>query len=218
MEFDHLFICVEKPATEAALLIDFGLTEGAPNHHPGQGTANRRFFFHNGFIELLFATDHGELSSELTEPTKLRERFPQKANEVSPFGICFRPSEEKRAVQFDTWSYRPQFLPEHLEVKVAPSLISEPMWFYLSFGSRPDWASEEKLEPLNHECGFKEITSIKVYAPAFEVASEPSMIISKSSIVECVEGKEHLMEIAFDNETQGLERDFRPFLPLKFSW
>ena len=44
MEFDHLFICVDSPAKEADALIEFGLTEGSANVHPGQGTANRRFF------------------------------------------------------------------------------------------------------------------------------------------------------------------------------
>jgi len=46
-EVDHLFVCANLGAPEADSLIAFGLTEGAPNVHPGQGTANRRFFFHN---------------------------------------------------------------------------------------------------------------------------------------------------------------------------
>ena len=149
MEFDHLFICVAEPACEAEQLIDFGLAEGTSNHHPGQGTANRRFFFHNSFIELLFATDRSELNSELTEPTKLHERFPQKAHKVSPFGVCFRPSEHESDVLFESWSYRPEFLPEHLDVKVAHSPSSEPMWFYLSFGSRPDSATDKRLSLIH---------------------------------------------------------------------
>lgn len=36
------------------MLKNFGLTEGTSNRHPGQGTANRRFFFKNFFIELLW--------------------------------------------------------------------------------------------------------------------------------------------------------------------
>jgi len=44
IELDHLFICVSIRAPEADRLAAFGLTEGTPNTHPGQGTACRRFF------------------------------------------------------------------------------------------------------------------------------------------------------------------------------
>ncbi len=46
-EFDNLFIYTDVGASEAKRLTSFGLIEGSPNIHPGQGTANRRFFFGN---------------------------------------------------------------------------------------------------------------------------------------------------------------------------
>ena len=52
-EFDHLFICADVGAYEANRLASFGLIEGSSNTHPGQGKANRRFFFHNAMLELL---------------------------------------------------------------------------------------------------------------------------------------------------------------------
>jgi len=42
---DHVFVMCSPGAPEAAALIRAGLTEGSANTHPGQGTANRRFFF-----------------------------------------------------------------------------------------------------------------------------------------------------------------------------
>jgi len=33
-------------------LCDSGMREGSPNVRPGEGTANRRFFFRNGMLEL----------------------------------------------------------------------------------------------------------------------------------------------------------------------
>ncbi len=218
MEFDHLFICVDKPAREAEQLIAFGLTEGTSNCHPGQGTENRRFFFQNSFIELLFVADHDELNSDLTKPTKLHERFPLRAANVSPFGVCFRPTTERSDVPFPSWSYQPQYLPEHLDVKVAQSPSSEPMWFYLSFGSRPDSASNDKRQALMHDCGFKHITSIKVSAPLIESLSEPAIAINNLPGVEFVDEQEHLLSIGFDGEAQGKARDFRPSLPLIFQW
>lgn len=75
MEVDHVFICVEHGAHEAEVLKRFGLTEGSANRHPGQGTANRRFFFRNAFIELLYLQDFAEVQNELTKPTRLYERL-----------------------------------------------------------------------------------------------------------------------------------------------
>ena len=73
MEIDHIFICVEPGAPEAEQFKKFGLIEGSRNRHPGQGTSNRRFFFHNACIEFLFIQDHVELQSELTKSTRLYE-------------------------------------------------------------------------------------------------------------------------------------------------
>jgi hypothetical protein len=53
MQLDHFFILTEKFAPEAKLLTDLGLVEGTSNSHPGQGAANRRFFFANTALELL---------------------------------------------------------------------------------------------------------------------------------------------------------------------
>ena len=92
MEFDHLFICVPHAALEAELLTSAGFSEGTANRHPGQGTANRRFFFDNAFIELLFAEDTIELQSPLTKPVRLEERLVSRNPQTSPFGLCFRPT------------------------------------------------------------------------------------------------------------------------------
>jgi hypothetical protein len=54
VELDHIFICTEVGVPEADQLVTFGLTEGSSNLHLGQGTANRRFFFYNAMLELLW--------------------------------------------------------------------------------------------------------------------------------------------------------------------
>lgn len=40
-KLDHIFIMVTEKAPETDQLIQFGLSEGEPNVHPGQGTSNR---------------------------------------------------------------------------------------------------------------------------------------------------------------------------------
>lgn len=62
LEFDHMFVCTEVGAPEADRLVAFGLTEGTPNAHPGQGTANRRFL-RNVYLELLRVRDEREARS-----------------------------------------------------------------------------------------------------------------------------------------------------------
>lgn len=54
MQLDHFFILTSPGAPEADALVQLGLIEGTSNAHPGQGTANRRFFFANTTIEFLY--------------------------------------------------------------------------------------------------------------------------------------------------------------------
>jgi len=219
MEFDHLFICVDKPAAEANQLKEFGLTEGTPSQHPGQGTANRRFFFQNSFIELLFIANQDELHSELTKPTNLYERFPPGLSGASPFGVCFRPSSGSNTeAPFQSWSYKPKYLPQELHIPVAKSPSIEPMWFFLSFGSRPDMASPEKRQPTEHSCGFHNITSVNIVAPLSGGISEAGIEVNNVIGVEFSKGTEHLLEIGFDSESHGNQKDFRPTLPMIFWW
>ena len=49
--------------------------EGASNSHPGQGTTNRRFFFRNAMLALLWIYDAEEAKSEPIRPTRLWERW-----------------------------------------------------------------------------------------------------------------------------------------------
>ena len=57
LEFDHLFILTQPQAPEVEAVIAKGFSEGSRNIHPGQGTANRRIFFHNAMVEFLWVDD-----------------------------------------------------------------------------------------------------------------------------------------------------------------
>jgi len=75
VELDHVFVCVAPEAPEADTLAAFGLVEGAPNTHPGQGTANRRFYFRNAMLELVWVEHEDETRSPIVAPTNLWERW-----------------------------------------------------------------------------------------------------------------------------------------------
>ena len=77
----------------------------------GSGTACRRFFFHNAYLELLWVSDEGEARGESVEPLRLWERWRHQRTGFSPFGLALRPHDghTRRALPFDTWAYRPAF-------------------------------------------------------------------------------------------------------------
>ena len=72
MNIDHIFIFVDSKQS-ADELIDFGLSEGSGNVHKGIGTANRRFFFENFYLEILWVENEGEAQS--VEEIGIWERY-----------------------------------------------------------------------------------------------------------------------------------------------
>lgn len=219
-EFDHLFIFTAAGAPPVDRLVEFGLTEGAPNTHPGQGTACRRIFFHNGMVEFLWVRDPQEVQSELIAPTRLWERFQYQQTGYSPFGLCFRSVGLGGKLPFETWAYRPPYLPDTLQIDVAQnaSRPHEPMLFSIPFGGRPDRYPAERQQPLNHPLGFREITGLRIGLPLAGAKSTALQAIEQDGFVSFVNNEEHLAEVTFDRAKAGRSVDFRPALPLRFHW
>lgn len=220
MEVDHIYICTETKAPTGDLLTQFGLVEGSSNIHPGQGTANRRFYFHNLMLELLWVENIEEVQSERTKPMRLFERCLLTSNALSPFGIGFRPSMGKdETAPFPSWDYHPVYLPDFLKIQVADNTpLSEPMYFYLSFAARQDKVSIEKREPMEHKVTFKEVTSVKIHVNQDIALSDSACIVNQLQNLTIIKDKEHLVELEFDNGTLNQSKDFRPDLPLLFKW
>ena len=84
VELDHIFVWTGAGAPEAERLASVGLTEGPPNTHPGQGTACRRFFFRNAYIELLWICDAAEAKSAMVSPLRLWERWSGRSGAACP--------------------------------------------------------------------------------------------------------------------------------------
>jgi hypothetical protein len=219
MELDHLFIRSPAGAPAGALLQAFGLTEGSGNVHPGQGTANRRFFIPNAFIELLWIADAVEVRSASTRPTQLAQRLSGDDAQVSPFGVCFRPSANACDIPFPCWDYRPGYLPEGMTISMGKeACLSEPLWFFLAAGCAPEPAPADRRQPLTHACGLRVISSITISGPGLGKLSQAATAATATGQVKLVESEQHLMVIAFDNEATGRSTDFRPELPLIFTF
>ncbi|MFQ3614633.1 MAG: VOC family protein [Cyanobacteriota bacterium] len=222
-ELDHLFIGVTTGAPEAERLIQAGLQEGSRNIHPGQGTANRRFFFHNLMLELLWVADAEEAQSPLIQPTYLWERWSGRKEGSCPFGICLRPeagTAHEGSLPFHSWPYRPPYLPEPLSISVATNAqqLTEPMLFFLGFASRPDTYPPERAQPLQHPLGVKEVSRVRLSSPAAEDPSPELRSMLDLNLIEWQAGSTYHLELGFDGERLGKRLDFDPDLPLRFCW
>ena len=89
---DHVFIFCSVGGSEADALRRLGLKEGSANTHPGQGTACRRFFFSNAYLELAWVSDPLEAQAEAVVPTRLWERWSARGGVACPYGIVLRPA------------------------------------------------------------------------------------------------------------------------------
>ena len=179
----HVFICTPVGAPEAEGLLDVGLVEGSPNTHPGQGTANRRFFFERGFLELLWVHDEREAQSPLVAPTKLWDRWAARGRAANPFGICLSSAEGVDSnLPFPTWSYRPDYLPDQRRILFADGMpLSEPEIFILDW---PQAQSSPRTEPTQHPLGLCEMRSVSVGVPDPTSISHTLRAIREAGLVQ----------------------------------
>jgi len=222
LEVDHLFLCTSAGAPEVEQLAELGLSEGRSNQHTGQGTACRRFFFRNSYLEFLWVHDEQEARSELVRPLHLLERWRHRRTGHSPFGLALRPSKqtnEPGRLPFPTWEYRPPYLPDSLHIDVAENSVrpAEPLIFHLPFGDRPDACPVERRQPLEHRVGFKEITELSISLPEKNI-SKVLESVGGAGTFKLIPGEAHLAEVIFDEGARAKFKDFRPALPLIFRW
>jgi hypothetical protein len=220
-EIDHIFICTEVEAPEAGHLKAFGLAEGRPNTHPGQGTACRRFFFENAYVELLWVHSPIEARSEESRPTRLWERWSGRAGGACPFGLCVRPAANQADDSpFATWDYRPSYLPTGLSFGIAKNseVMAEPFLCYLKSGQRPDRYATNRQQPLRHAAPIREITRVSLVSPHADKVSPELKEVIGAELIELRHGENHCVEIGFGGESHGELADFRPALPLVFYW
>lgn len=222
VELDHFFILTGVGAPEADQLLRFGLIEGAPNSHPGQGTACRRFFFSNAFLELLWVIDPDETQSSLICRTGLWERWSRRSRGASPFGICLRRGQEGvNEIPFPTWEYRPPYLPDRLVIHmgVDSEVATEPLLFYSTFGRRPDSDEPFRRQPLKHALDLQAVTRLQVSGPQRGAASAALRALEgHCPWLSAVDRGEYVLEVSFDEEARKQVANFRPQLPLVLRW
>ncbi|MFV0421028.1 hypothetical protein [Oleidesulfovibrio sp.] len=218
MELDHIFICTTQDAPAAEAIINaIGLIEGSSNRHLGQGTVNKRFFFHNFMLELLWVETTEELERETTKPIGLKERFTALSDaKISPFGLIFRPSVSNQC-PFQFRSYHPDYLPAELDMKVASqSPLCEPSYVFIDFIKQTPVRAIK--EPILHPAGIEQLTSATITVDGEQPLSKVAEVINLSEGVTVESGPTHVLELCFDNCRQKRHADLRPHLPLTINW
>lgn len=212
-ELDHLLVCTGRGAPEGDELVRFGLREGPPNRHPGQGTACRRFPFKNAMIELIWVEDESEARSEETRRTMLWERWSQRDRGVCPFGVCVRPAGDGsgEAAPFPAWAYKPSYLPDPLAMEIGDAGVDEPMWVYLGFMRRAD----RERHFAGHPAGVREISGLTLTSSAM-VSSATAEAMLANGVLSTRTGERYLLEVELDGGRSGRMKDFQPGLPLMF--
>ena len=216
-ELDHIFFFVPDAMEEAARFVAFGLTEGPPNVHPGQGTSCRRFFLANAYLELLWVSDPAQAQSQSTRRTRLWDRWVGRPKGACPFGLAFRPgSHQQSTPPFSGWPYRTQYLPDGWTLHVGSNAdtLTEPMLIYLPFGRRP--ATQPILSSLQHRADLHEITRVELASPHTDELSPAMKALADAHLLKIRAAPEYLIEVGFDFERRAQTQDFRPLLPLVF--
>ena len=188
----------------------------APNTHPGQGTACRRFFFANAYLELVWVSDSEEARSDMALPTRLWDRWSQRGQAASPFAVVLRPADGDAGMTppFQSTSYRPEYMPPGSTIEMARgTLLSDPEIFYLGF--QRDRARLGR-EPIDHEPPLRSLSRVTVWTPA--APSAAARAIADTGLFDLRQGEAHLMELSFDGARRPGQADLRPDLPLILSW
>lgn len=214
LTLDHIFIFCEPH--QAALPESIGLTPGSPNRHAGQGTANTRYFFENAYLELIWIENAAEAQSEITRPTGLWERSRWQNTGASPIGLAFRQDNPNESPPFETWPYRPVYLPAGMEIPIAANStrLNEPLIFIVPGAIAPINYPADRGQPTKHKAGFRRLSRVEVdvHTPSdFStvlnyIAEDPMIAIRKSAAPHAT--------LEFDGAANGRGHSIAPDLPI----
>lgn len=211
IELDHFFILTGPGAPQADLLSAIGLVEGPANDHPGQGTANRRFFFSNATLELIYIRDTHEAA---TGPGS-RLRFADRAADAntSPFGMIVRTIPGSTGVPFPGWHYYPEYFPDDQCFLVGENadVLEEPLCICMP----TDLPRPKNL--LHPENPLKVVTELIVSVPV----GRPSVVLDTVARCDGITlrlNEPHGLELVFNHGETRQSKDMTPDLPLTVRW
>ncbi|GAB5408439.1 MAG: VOC family protein [Balneolaceae bacterium] len=206
MEIDHLFIFSNDQGKEADQLIDFGFTEGSTRIHQGQGTKNRKFYFKNFFLELLWVIDEYEIQSESTSVTKLWERSKFQLNGNSRFGLCLVNSSSTDKLFKKGSIYQPEYFPKGISIDFIanennPTL---PWTFRLPYRGK----QKSHSEPTSHSNGIQLLTKTEFEISSHDLKSPFISHLKELSNIKFKKSERSHLTLEFDNVLQRGIKEF----------
>ena len=200
MEIDHIFIFSE--AATADELTDFGFVEGSNRIHTGQGTANRKFYFENFFLEILWVHNEEEIKNKIVRNTRLWEHSLSPKDDYSPFGLCLA-----NILFEESLDYQPVYFPQGKVIEFVNSKENYlPSTFRLPFVS-----PKSNDEPKNHSNGIKNLTKTTFIIPKLNQNNENNYLsfFKNQSNISFQEGEQFALHLEFDNHTQQKSKEFK---------
>lgn len=214
-DLDHVFIMCDADAPEASALAKIGLVEGPSNVHPGQGTACRRFFFPQQYLELLWVRDPTEARNDVTRPTRLWDRWSARCTQGCPFGLVFRRRTEADLTPFPRRSYRPSYLPRGVAIEIpVDTPIVEPEFFFLPSLAR----RAKRVQSAQPALPGTTITHLRLGTPAGAPVSSAAHWAESIGLISFERTDDYVLTVTFDRASSGKTEDARPALPLVLRW
>lgn len=211
IELDHVFVLTEAGAPEADLMAEVGLVEGESNTHPGQGTANRRFFFGNTMLEFLYVHDADEADNGPARRLRFQDRNSQAS--ASPFGLIMRAVNSQPGNPFPGWKYCPDYFADDVCFHVGENsdVLEEPLCICM-----PNNLPQRKQKPAPENAGWI-LTELRINVPVVTL-SEPLREISLCQNIAVNSSMPHAMELTFNNSAEKKRKVFEFDMPLIFNW
>ncbi|WP_452221516.1 hypothetical protein [Lacinutrix salivirga] len=235
LQVDHVNIWIKDPKKTKQKLIDIGFT-AVPDSlsviHKGQGTSGRYFNFLNTYLELVFVYDQKEFKQNAIKNKDLdfTERANFKNNGASPFSIALKLKDYKvEGILFEKVKYHQSWMEDNGSIysaKNSKTHLKEPSIFVVypeieanvfeSITALENTPSEDSLWKtfFKHSNGAEQLTNITITSTDLDVTTKTIKAVNAIDNLTIKNGKEHLMELYFDNNVQGKTFDLRPELPL----
>ncbi len=209
LSLDHFFIITSPGAPQAKLLSNIGLVEGSSNDHPGQGTANRRFFLANSTIELIYLRDINEAQNGPGQQLHFAERSDNTS--ASPFGLVARAEQGATQMPFEGWRYYPDYFSKDwfFQIGQNSNTLEEPLCICMPLQLPRPKRQTENLDWY--------LTKISISVPT----TQPSSIlqhVTQCSDISLELNRPHQLELTFNNACQGKTVNLQSELPMVIHW
>jgi hypothetical protein len=226
-QLDHVFVMSPEGAPAADRLVEAGFEEGPPNRHPGQGTACRRFWFANAYVELLWVEDFEAAGSPDVAALGLPLRGGA-ARVASRIGIGLRRawgSPHSAEPPIETQPVHAPYLPHRAPLRVAAGAPdpASPLVFFLPELARtgvmeaPGYDGSGHGGPA-HPNGAREVTGVELALPGGGGDGPAVRWLAGLPGVRVERGPRERLGIVLDGPEKGRRLDFHPNLPLSVAW